>query len=194
MAGTLQECFDNGGSNANPANETVVDSLGPPRLKMKTADSSVIDNGNPIPKPETGTKYSFWKQVYLKCSVAPATQMDNFKWYSDGGGFGTGITLSVGNQFPTKTKSSNAGYVVATGTIGENGDEMVATHGGLTSSSDAFTKTSTSPLLVSCGEAGNLINAVGECTNYIVLQAEVLSTASAGTPSNETVTWMWDEI
>jgi hypothetical protein len=194
MAATLQEVFDNGGTDANPANETVVDALGPPRLKMKTADTSTIDNLNPIPKPAAGTNRSFWKQVYLKCSVAPSTQCDNFKWYTDGGGFGTGIVLKVGLQFPVKTSINNAGYEVATGAIGETGDEMVAAHAGLTSSGDAFGKTSGAPLAVSCGEAGNLINAINETTNYIVLQAEVGTTASAGTPSNETVTWKWDEI
>jgi len=197
MAATLQEVFDSGGTDANPANETVVDALGPPRLKMKTADNSVIDNVNPIPKPAAGTNYSFWKQVYLKCSVAPATQCDNFKWYTDGGGFGTGITLKVGNQFPTKKHDSDAGYEVATGTVGETGDEMVSgaqSHSGITSASDAFTKTSVSPLAVTIGETDGLVNGVGDTTNYIVLQAGVTSTASAGTPANETVTWKWDEI
>ena len=194
MASVMNECFDNGGTDTDPSNETVVDTLGPPRLKCKTADNATVDNVNPIPKPAAGTNYSFLKQVYLKCATAPSSQCDNFKWYTDGGGFGTGIALKVGNQFPTKTKLSNAGYEVATGVVGESGDEMISSHAGVTSSSDAFTKTSNTPLEVSCGEAGNLINAVGETTNYIVLQAEVINTASAGAPSNETVTWKWDEI
>lgn len=194
MTATLQELFDNGGTDGNPANETVVDALGPPRLKMKTADDSTIDNVNPIPKPAAGTNYSFWKQVYLKCSVAPSAQCDNFKWYTDGGGFGTGITLKMGTQHPTKNSGSDAGYEVATGTIGETGDEMVAAHAGLSASSDAFGYTSATPKTVSCSETSSKIDAIGETTDYIVLQAEVGTTASAGTPSNETLTWKWDEI
>ena len=194
MAATLQVVFDNGGSNGSPANETVVDSLGPPRLKMKTADDPDVNSTNPIPKPASGTNRSFWKQVCLVCSVAPAFQCDKFRWYTDSGGFGTGITLKVGNQFPIRTKLLRTGYKVATGTIGLTGTEMVAGHNNLTSSSDAFTKTSGSPLAVSCNEDGNLINAVDESTNYIVLQAEVISTASGGAPSNENVVWKWDEI
>lgn len=193
MAATLQVVFDNGGINGNPTYETVVDSLGPPRLKMKTADNSDVDEINQIPKPASGTNRSFWKQVCLVCSVAPTLQCDNFRWYTDGNEFGTGITLKVGNQFPIRTKLLRTGYKVATGTIGLTGTEMVAGHSNLTSSSDAFTKTSWSPLAVSCNETGNLINAVDESTNYIVLQAEVGSSASGGTPSNETVTWKWDE-
>lgn len=194
MTATLQECFDNGGTDGNPANETVVDTLGPPRLKCKTADNATIDNVNPIPKPAEGLNYSFWKQVYLKCSVAPSSQCDNFKWYTDGGGFGTGIALKIGTQHPVKTHTSNAGYEVATGTIGESGDEMTDAHAGLTSSSDAFGYTSAAPKSVTCSEDGNLINAQNETTNYIILQAEIGTGASAGTPNNETVTWKWDEI
>lgn len=194
MTATLQEVFDNGGTDGNPANETVVDALGPPRLKFKTADNATIDNVNPIPKPAAGTNYSFWKQVYLKCSVAPSSQCDNFKWYTDGGGFGTGIALKIGTETPTKNSGSDAGYEVATGTIGETGIEMVTGHAGVTGSASAFGYTSVAPKTVSCSEAGNLINAMNETTDYIILQAEVISTASAGTPSNETVTWKWDEI
>lgn len=193
MAATLQEVFDNGGTDANPGSETVVDALGPPRLKMKTADNPTIDNVNPIPKPAAGLNYSFWKQVYLQCSVAPSGVCDNFRWYTDGSGFGTGIALKVGLQFPVKTSVSDAGYEVATGTIGETGDEMVAAHASLSSSGDAFGKVVGTPLEVSCGEAGNAIDDVGETTNYVVLQAEVGPTAAAGTPSNETITWKWDE-
>jgi hypothetical protein len=194
MTATLQVIFDNGGSDGNPANEDIVDALGPPRLKMKTADNSTIDNVNPIPKPAAGTNYSFWKQVYLKCSVAPSSQCDNFKWYTDGSGFGTGIALKIGTQTPTKNSGSDAGYEVATGTIGETGDEMVAAHAGLSGSADAFGFTTGAPKTVSCSEAGTKIDAIGETTNYIILQAEVGTTASAGTPSNETLTWKWDEI
>lgn len=194
MTATLQEIYDHGGTDGTPANETVVDALGPPRLKMKTADNATIDNVNPIPKPAAGLNYSFWKQVYLKCSVAPSSQCDNFKWYTDGSGFGTGIALKIGTQHPVKTHASDAGYEVATGTIGETGDEMTAAHAGLTGSSDAFGYTSAAPKTITCGEDGNLINATGETTNYIVLQAEIGTGASAGSPSNETVTWKWDEI
>jgi hypothetical protein len=161
---------------------------------MKTADNPTIDNVNPIPKPAAGLNYSYWKQVYLKCSVAPTSLCNNFKWYTDGGGFGAGIALKVGLQFPVKTHASDAGYEVATGVVGESGNEMVAAHAGLSSSGDAFGYTSASELAVSCGEASSQIDAIGETTNYLVLQAEVGPTAGAGTPGNETVTWKWDEI
>ena len=193
MVAVLEEYFDNGGTDTNPV-ETKVDALGPPRLKMKTADNPTIDNVNPVPKPVSGDNYSFWKQVYLMCATAPDTMCNNFRWYMDGANnFGTDIALKIGTQHPVKTSVSNAGYDVATGTVGETGDIMTD-HPGITAMSDAFGFTAASPKTVSCGEAGNLINAIGETTNYIVLQASVGHTASAGTPSNETATWKWDEI
>lgn len=195
MAASLSVYFDFGGLDASPGTEQDVDALGPPNLRFKTADDATIDGNNPIPIPAAGTKRSYWKQIYLYCDVAPDTQIDNIKFYTDGGGFGTGIVLKVGEQFPTKNSGSDAGYEVATGTPGDSGDEMVAAHAGLSSSVDAFGKTQGSPLSgPSISEAGNIIDAVGETTNYLALQMEVDDTASPGDLANETLTFQYDEI
>ena len=161
---------------------------------MKTKDDAEVNTDNPIPKPVSGLNYSFWKQIHLECTVAPVTQCNNFRWHTDGSDFGTGIALKVGNQFPIRRHSTYTGYEPATGLVGETGDAMLGGHGGLSSISNAFSKTSASPLLVTCSEAGEKINAVGETTNYIVLQAEVSPSASPGTPGIEYMTWHWDEI
>ena len=77
----------------------------------------------------------------------------------------------------------------------DSGDEMVAAHAGLTSSVDAFSKTQASPLSgPSISEGGNVIDAVGETTDYLVLQMEVDDTASPGDLANETLTFQYDEI
>jgi len=96
----------------------------------------------------------------------------------------------VGEQFPTKNSGSNAGYEVAD----TDDEEMVAGHGGITSSVDFFTKTEGAPLSVTISEAGSIINAIGETCNYVVLQMEVINTASPGDLANETWTWKYDEI
>lgn len=194
MAAVMDVYFDFGGSDGAPGTEQDTDALGPPNLRFKTADDATIDDNNPIPIPEAGTKYSFWKQIYLYCGTAPSTKVDNVKLYSDGGGFGTGITLKVGEQFPIKTNALNTGYEVATGTPGDTGDEMVAAHAGLTSSVDMFGKTVGSPLAVTINEDGNLINAIGETTNYVCFQMEVISTASPGNLTDETLTFQYDEV
>lgn len=194
MAADMSVYFDFGGSDGSPGTEQDTDALGPPRIRFKTADDATIDTNNPIPIPDAGTKYSYWKQCYLYCTGAPSTKVDNVKLYSDGGGFGTGITVKVGDEFPVKTAALDTGYEVATGTPGDTGDEMVAAHADLTGSTDLFSFTSGSPLAVSINEAGNIIDAIGETTNYVCMQMEVVSTASPGDLTDETITFQYDEV
>ena len=194
MVAVFNVMFDFGGSDATPGTEQNVDALGPPTIRFKTADDATIDTNNPIPIPAAGTKYSYWKQIYMKCATAPDTKVDNVKFYTDGGGFGTGITVKVGDETPTKNSGSDAGYEIATGTPGDTGDEMVAAHAGLTGSTDAFTFTSGSPKTLSISETDSLINAIGEMTDYLIFQMEVISTATPGDKDNETMTIKYDEI
>ena len=82
----------------------------------------------------------------MKVTGGTFTQIDNVKFYTDGGGFGTGISTFVGNQIAsTKNSGTNSGYVVATGTVGTSGNAMVASHAGVSAQTDAFTFTSGSP-------------------------------------------------
>ncbi len=194
MVATVKVFYDFGGTDGNPATQQDTSSLGPPNLRFKTNDNATIDNADPIPIPASGNIDSYWKQVYLKCTGGTFTQIDNVKFYTDGSGFGTGITTNVGSQLPTHNSGSNAGYEVATGSAGASGTEMVGAHAGLSAKSDAFGKTSGSPLAVTISEAGGLINASGESTNYLVFQMNVASNAGPGNLSDETWTFQYDEI
>lgn len=191
MAGVLSVYLDTGGSNGSPGTLTDIDGLSPVQMEFKNADNATINGLNGIGVPGAGTNYSRWKQIYVKCDTAPATQIDNVRLISDGtNNYGTGIGVKVGLQFPTKNSGSNAGYEVAD----TANEEMVAGHGGITSSADVFTKTSSAPLAVTISEAGSIINAIGETCNYIVLQMEVGTTASPGLTAIETFNILYDEI
>ena len=195
MVAAFSVYFDTGGTDNTPGASTDVDALGAPALRFKTNDNTTIDAIDPIPVPSSGTNYSYWKQIYLYCDTAPDTQVDNIKFYTDGAGFGTGITLNVGDEFPTKNNASDAGYEVATGTSGTSGDEVVAAHADLTGVTDAFTFTSGSPLSgPTISEDSSIINAIGETSNYLVLQVAVGTTASPGNKTDETLTFQYDEI
>ena len=186
--------FDFGGSDGSPGTNQDTDALGPPSLIFKTADDATIDTNNPIVVPASGTRYSFWKQIYLYCANADSNTIDNVRFYSDGTiSFGTGVTLMVGDETPTKNSGSDAGYEVATGTVGLTGNEMVAAHAGLSGSTDAASLTSGSPLTVSISEGSSQIDAAGETSNYVILQVNVTSTASAGLTASETLTFQYDE-
>ena len=180
------------GPNATPVGDDTT-AFGPPNIRFKTADDSTIDANNPIPIPASGTKRSFWKHIYLQVTAGTFTQIDNVKFFTDGTGFGTGITVFVGNETPTRNSASTAGYDQATGSVGDDGDELT-THTNVTAKTDAFTFTSGTPKTVSISEAGAIINAIGESTNYIVAQMDVASTAGPGDLPNETWTFQYDEI
>lgn len=198
MVATLQVFIATGGSDGSPGAEVAVPAPAPSSIRFKTNDNATIDSVDPIPIPASGTKYSYWKSLFLKCTVAPSTSVNNFKIYTDGVGFGAGITVNIGNDFPTHTSASTAGYEVATGTAGDTGDELVANHAGITSKSDLFTFTSASPKVLAdvdfISETGNLINAVNETTNYLLMQADITSAAGPGTKTAETITIVYDEV
>lgn len=185
MAASFSVYFDHGGSDGSPGTNTDVDALGPPNVRFKTADDATIDSSDPVTIPAAGTNYSYWKHIYLYCDTAPDTQVDNVKVYTDGGGFGTGLTLYAGDETP----ANGTGYEVADTT-----GELSANHTGITGTTDLFTYTSGSAKSISISESGGIINAIGETTDYLVLQMAVASTASVGDKSDETITFQYDEI
>lgn len=195
MSATLKIYVDTGGSNGSPGTSTDTTALGPPNVRLKTADDPTIDLINPIPIPPSSTNYSFWKSLYVYCSVSPATQVNNLKIYTGGSDYGTGITTSVGNQFPTHNSGSSGGYVLAVGTTGTTGTELVAGYTGISSKTGLFTFTSGSPLSgPTISESGSVIDATGETSNYFVFQVGVGTTAASGVQTQATITVQWDEI
>ena len=194
MVAVLKVFYDFGGTDTAPGTNQDTSALSP-NLRFKTADNATIDTNHPIPVPTTGKNRSYWKQIYLKCSTAPSTQIDNVKFYSDGSsGFGTGIALKIATSFPVKNSGANTGYEVSTGTTGVTGTRLAAVHAGVSTTASVFNYTAAAPISPSISESGNIINAAGETTNYVILQMEVSSTASSGALSAETLTWQWDEI
>ena len=189
MAAVFDVYYDFGGSDNSPGTEQDIDELGAPNLRFKQADNATIDANDPMPIPAAGNEYSRWKQIYLKCATAPDTQVDNIRFFTDGGGFGTGITVNAADEFPVKNSGADTGYDVS------DADVVMTTHTDITAVTDAFTFTSGSPLSgPTISEAGSVINAIGETTNYLVLQMVVASTASPGDLANETFTLRYDEI
>jgi hypothetical protein len=187
---TFSVYLDTGGSDGSPGASTDIDALGPPTLKFKNADNATIDSNDKLTVPAAGTIYSYWKTIFLKCDAnADVHTINNVKLYSDGtNSLGTGVDLMVGLQFPTKNSGATTGYEIA-----NNANELVAEHGGITSSATIFGYNSGAGLTVSISEAGNIINAANETTNYVLLQMNVASTASPGATTQETLTFSYDE-
>ena len=185
MVAVFDVSWDYGGTDNSPG--TTSESV--TNLRFNAEDTNDQDLASPIIIPGAGTEYSYWKQLYLECTTAPDTQVDNVKIYSDGTlGWGTGSTVKIGDELPVHNSGATTGYDVA------NAQEVMTNHTDITGSTDLFSFTSGSPKTVSISEAGSIINAIGETSNYIVLQLEVASTASAGTKAAETITWQYDEV
>lgn len=190
MVAVVEVYLDTGGTDNSPGTSTSTDALGPPNIRFKRADNATIDTANPCLVPAAGTSYSRWKEIYLKCTTAPNTQIDNVKIYTDGAGFGTGITVKVGDQTAVKNSGASTGYDVA-----DTDDQALAGgHTDITTTTDFFTFTSGSPKSCTISEAGSIINATNETTDYVILQMETISTASPGNLADETITWQYDEI
>lgn len=188
MAAVFDVFLDTGGTDNNPGVETDIDALGPPALRFKQADDPTIDANDPMPIPAAGSEYSRWKQIYLKCSTAPSTKVDNVKFYTDGGGFGTGITVNVGDGAQVHNSGATTGYDVS------DANETMTNHTDVAAVTDAFSFTSGAPRTCTISEATSQIDAIDETTDYLVLQMIVDNTASPGDLANETFTWQYDEI
>jgi hypothetical protein len=191
MVATFDVIFDNGGVDGAAANQTDVDALGPPCIRFKNADDSTIDANDKIIIPAAGTKYSFWKQLCICCSAADGHSMNNFAVYSDGANsLGAGIDVKIGLTFPDRNAASDDTYELPAAD-----EEMDDHHSGVTGIASIFDYSAgeATDLDITCSEAGNLINAANETTDYIVLQMEVTNAAAPGDLTNETGTFSYDE-
>lgn len=192
MVATVSVYYDVAGTDNTPGSENDVDALGPPKLKFKNADNITIDNVNKvvIPAP-TSTIFSFWKQIYLFCDIAPDNAIDTLELYSDGTFGDTGVDYFVGDEQPVKTNTVNTGYDVA-----NTSDDMAtgtAQHTDLTAKTSLSTFTAGSPKTITIGETSNQIDAVNETSHYAVLQMAVSDTASQGDKTDETITYSFSE-
>ena len=198
MVAALKVYVDFGGSDGSPGTSTDTTALGPPNIRLKTADDATIDAVNPVPRPASSVNRSFWKNCYIKVATAPNTQVDTFGIYTDGGDFGTGINTYIADQYPTRNHSATTGYIKAVGTVGTTSNSMVGSYTGISSKTLLFSYTSGSPLSPSnvnfISESGNILVNIGDTTNYFVLQVEVGTTASPGNQGDETITITYNEI
>lgn len=196
MVAIVSVMVDYGGSNGNPVSQNTTGNE--PSLRFKTLDDNdMSENGKllgTIDVPSSGINKSFWKHVYLKVTGGTFTRIENVKFYTDGSGFGTGITTFIGNELPTHNSGSSSGYVKATGVNNVSGDDII-NHSFIDTKTNVFTFTSNTPKIITISENGGIINAVGESTNYMVVQMDVASTVSLkGDLTDKTWYYIFDEL
>lgn len=192
----------NGGTDGTPGTKTRVDGQGAndgTDVRYATTDAYNPVATYPCVIPSSGFYYSYWKHHYLNIS-GTFTQVDNIRWYTDGAigwTLGTGGVLNVGvrdagdNGCPMDTE-----YDVATGTQGTTGhgiEDVVDGHGYYNSQTtkvaDASGYTSGSPLTVD-----TTVYTGADDSDAVVSQIKIDDDATQGTQTDETLTFMYDEI
>jgi hypothetical protein len=138
-------------------------------IRFKNADNATVDTNNRMVVPGSGYDYSYEKWLIFQVDVAPAVDLQNLKFYTDGAnGFGTGVELYA------KAVTTYATPAEATATTGYT---------------DAFTYTSAAPLSLGAGP----YTGTSEKGDHCVLMLRVASTAAPGLLSTETLTFSYDE-
>jgi hypothetical protein len=156
--------------------------------RAATADDPAPGNANPIPVPTADLNYSYWVCTRLSATAAPATAINNIKWYSDGtNSMGTGVSLKV---------ATASAYAMATGTPGTTGTALTSAGYGAgwsfsqSAASGAFNFASSGTMLTVTGSIGS---ATGDFGDFVVYQVEVSSSAGPGVTTAETLTWQYDQ-
>ena len=91
-----------------------------------TTDVCVPGTNYPIPIPNTGFRYSYWKTFCL-LMTGIGTSINNIRFYGDGAvgwAFGAGGGLFVGTKNSGDSGLAIASYAIATGTEGLTGHAM----------------------------------------------------------------------
>lgn len=150
-------------------------------FKFKRADNVLNDTSNPIPKPASGSNFSWRKSFRCKVTVAPDGDISNLRFFTDAGSWGTGVTVWA-HRMPF------ANY-----TQGGSGDETTKIVAGAGSTVvDSMTLDSGSYLTINAGTVLTATTGYGT-QDMVEAQGEVASTASRGTKGPRVFTWRYDE-
>lgn len=201
MVVSFEVRIDNGGGAGNPGTGQALPSgNNNQKMRFETADRNtpVSSTDHPIPRPESGTRHSYCKSLYLYCTNAPDNNANNLRFYSDGNS-DAGLTINISSNPVGRTGNAaspgTVNYVVATGTEGTDGTPMQTLYAGSMPMS-VTNYTVADPLTITISELNEGVNDIrvaGDTSDYFIMQAAVTSTADAGTSSEFQYTIQYDE-
>lgn len=135
-------------------------------IRFKKADNDTADTNNRMPVPPSGTEYSYIKHLALSAATTPTALIDTCKAYGDGA-LPTGVQMFM---------RDNA-YI----------DPTVQIDTALGSWSNNYTTYTSGAKLAIAGSIAN--PSTGKIyTNYLQMQAGIISTATPGIMTAETLT------
>lgn len=157
------------GTNASEENVGIEDHAG--GIAFRSNDSADYQNpeDNPITIPSTGINRSYEKWIRFLCTVAPATQVTNFKVWGPNTQPATGLTVYWGTT--------------ATGATPTDSDSTIATIRQDTNFYSQATAINVSGTLTASGQE----------TDFLVMQLDVESTATQGNMPQQTYNYSYDE-
>lgn len=156
---TIQAC-----TGTNAATEATVTGI-----MHRANDSAATDKNNPVTIPSIGTARSYEKWLRFKCTVAPDTQVTNFKYWGPNTTPGTGVTVFVGTT--------------------DTGATPVATDSAVATTQQDTNYYDTSHTLAIPGT----LTAENQETDYLVFQVDVGTTATPGDTTQQTQNYSYDE-
>lgn len=158
-------------TGTNASNENVGISPNATAIAFRSNDVATYSDftSNPITIPAAGTNYSYEKWLRFRCSVAPTTQVTNFKVWGPNTQPGTGLTLYWGTT--------------ATGATPVDTDSTIATIRQDTNFYSSATAINVSGTLTASGQA----------TDFLVMQLDVGPTATQGNMAQQTYNYSYDE-
>lgn len=162
------------GSTGAPTQTTITN------LRFASADAANTGTTNPIQAPSTGSTASYFATLFLSASTAPATSIQNVKFYMNGTNPWTGVTLQA---------ATVGAYAQATGASGVGASLNTTNYAGITGLADGFSYTSAAPLVL----PGSIAATTGKVGQYLVLQMTVSSLAIQGTLTGAQAYIQYDE-
>lgn len=191
MAATVTVMSWNAGSAGVPTIAAVP--AGPPNVRLKDADSNVVDAANPV-VIAGAIKFNFWKHIALQIAAGGYTQIDNLRhsFASNTWTLGTAGELRRGARDTGDIGCPEASYAVADGL---NDIDAVAPAGH-----EFYTLQTPAFIAVDGGETDILLDSTvytsgtANDTFAIVFQVKVDTDAVAGDQTDITNTFKWDEI
>ena len=152
---------------ASPGTEGIITGLA-----LKSVDDATTTGPNaPITIPTSGTSYSYESWLRFKCTAAPDNEVGSFKIW------GSGSAIQSGAFVITVNTDSVTSYATPVNTESEQGTRAdLADHGSASKIS-----------------VGGTLDAEGEYTDFVVLQAEVTSSALPGNVAQQTIYYEYTE-
>ena len=161
---------------------TSAETIDPANTNFGSADEAALDpSANPITAKAGGHAYEKWLRLYLS-DLSGSSIVDNIKvWLSDNGaGYATGESLS--------TNARESGYTAASYPAGGPVDSAS------TEATEAIPESEPSgPNLGIAGSLGGQLTSSPAYSDWLVLQLNVSELTPAGSLSQKTLTFQWDE-